>query len=165
MTNDCPVNADKMQPVDSIEGEGAVETKFLREMAVEARDFICSNEWCERIKHQYLAFGVGGVVAVFLVEITPQSEDVDTHLWVVVGDLPSAYIVVEDNPTAADALDAYCSEMETWVEAVKKGESVDGLIPVNAPPTHEYAEQLNSRLGFLRSKILPLARVKENYKY
>jgi hypothetical protein len=75
---------------------------------------------------------------------------------VIVGDLPPAYIVVEDNPTAADALDAYCSEMESWVEAVRNGESVNELIPVNVPPSREYAEQLSGRLGYLRSKILPI---------
>jgi hypothetical protein len=163
MADDCSVNVDKMKPVDSIEGEDAADTKLLRGMAVEARDFICANEWCEHLDRQYLAYGVGGVVAVFLAQITPASEDVDACLWVVVGDLPPAYIVVEDNPTAADALDAYCSEMEAWVEAVKNGESVDELIPVNVPPTREYAEQLSGRLGYLRSRILPLARTGEDH--
>jgi len=153
-----------MQPVDSIEGEDAVDSGLLREMAVEARDFVCANEWCEHIDRRYLAYGVGGVVAVFLVQITPASEDADACLWVVVGDLPPAYIVVEDNPTAADALDAYCSEMEAWVEAVKNGERVDELIPVNVLPTREHAEQLGGRLGFLRSEILPLARAGEDHQ-
>ena len=158
MTDDCPVNVDKMKPVDSIEGEDAVDTKLLREMAVRARDFICAKEWCESLHRQYLAYGVGGVVAVFLVQITPHFEDVDACLWVIVGDLPPAYIVIEDIPTAADALDAYCSQMEAWVEAVENGESVDELIPVNVPPTREWAEQLSGRLAFLRSDILPLAQ-------
>jgi hypothetical protein len=150
-----------MKPVDLIEGEDAIDTSLLREMAANARDFICANEWCEHLDSQYLAFGVGGVVAVFLVQITPASEDVDACLWVIVGDLPPAYIVVDDNPTATDAVDAYCSEMEAWVEAVRNGESVDELIPVNASPTPEYAEQLSGRLAYLRSAILPLARAEE----
>lgn len=156
--NDCSVNVDKMKPFDSIEGEDAIETKLLGEMAIEARDFITSNDWCEHLDSQYLAYGVGGVVAVFLVQITPASEDVDACLWVVVGDLPPAYIAVEDNPTAADALDAYCSELDTWVEAARNGESVEELIPVNVLATPEHAEQLRGRLGYLRSEILPLAR-------
>jgi hypothetical protein len=164
MTNDCPANVEKMKLVDSIEGEDAADTKLLKEMAIEARDFICANEWCKQIDRQYLAYGVGGVVAVFLVQITPASEDVDAYLWTVVGDLPPAYLVVEDNPTAADALDAYCSEMESWVEAVQNGESVDELIPVNVPPTREYAEQLSGRLGYLRSVILPLVQAGSGHK-
>jgi hypothetical protein len=127
-------------------------------MAIEAHDFIREQEWCESVDHQHLAYGVGGVVAVFLFQIIPRSEDIDQHLWVIVGDLPPAYIVVEDNSTAADALDAYCSEMEAWVEAAENGENIDDLIPVNAPPTLANAEQLKGRLQFLRSEILLLAR-------
>ncbi len=157
MTHVCPVDINKMQPADSIEGDSIVDTNLLREMAAEAHEFVGEQEWCERVERQYLAYGVGGVVAVFLIFITPRFEDVDRYLWVIVGDLPPAYLVVEDNPTAADALEAYCSEMNAWIEAVRKGESVEELIPVSAPPTRDYAEQLNGRLEFLRSEIIPLA--------
>lgn len=158
MTNDCPVNVENMKLVDSIVGEDAAETEVLKGMAKEAHDFICSHKWCEHMDCQYLAYGVGGVVAVFLVQITPASEEVDACLWVVVGDVPPAYLVVNDSPTAADALDAYCPLMEEWVEAVENGESVEELIPVNVLPSREWAEQLGGRLAFLRSKILPLAQ-------
>jgi hypothetical protein len=158
MTDDCPIDINKMKPVDLIEGEDALDTKLLKEMAIEARDFISSQEWCEQVDQQYLAFGIGGIVATFLVQITPRSEDVDTLLWVIVGDLPPACIVVPDNPTVADALDAYCSEMEAWVEAVEKSESVDDLIPVNVPPTLDLARALSGRLSYLRSEVLPLSR-------
>ena len=156
MTEDCPANTALMKPVNLIEGEDALDTKLLREMAEEARDFISSQEWCERIEHQYLAYGIGGVVGIFLFLITPRSKDVGTWLWAVVGDLPSAYIVVDDNPTAADALEAYCSEMGSWVEAVERGDSIDDLIPVNVPATPEFARQLGGRLEYLRLKVLPL---------
>lgn len=158
MTNDCPIDISKMKPVESIEGEDVEDTKLLKAMAMEARDFVSSQEWCDRVDSLHLAYGVGGVVAVFLAQITPHSDDVDKCLWAVVGDLPPAYIVVDDNPTAADALDAYCSEMEAWVEAAHEGASVDELIPVNTPPTPEYAGQLGGRLEYIRSKILPLAQ-------
>jgi hypothetical protein len=155
---DCPVEISKMVPVDLIAGDSAVDTNLLREMAAEAKTFILEQKWCESVDRAYLAYGVGGVVAIFLLQITPRSEDVDTFLWVIVGDLPPAYVVVDDNPTAADALDGYCSEMETWVEAVESGECVEELIPVNAAPTRENAAQLGGRLKFLRSKILPLIK-------
>ena len=156
MTEDCPANINLMKPINLIEGEDALDTQLLREMAVEARDFIRSHEWCERIDDQYLAYGIGGVVCVFLILIAPRSKDVDKWLWAIVGDLPPAYIVVEDNPTASDALDAYCSEMGSWVEAIERGGSIEGLIPVNAPATPEFARQLGGRLEYLRLKVLPL---------
>jgi hypothetical protein len=154
--NDCPVDISKMLPVDSIEGDSDADTKLLREMATEAREFLSDHDWCGSVTEQYLAYGVGGVVSVFLFHITSRIDDVDPWLWVIVGDIPSAYVVVEDNPTAADALDGYCSEMTAWVEAVEAGESVEDLIPVNAPPTIEDARALFGRIQFLRSEIIPL---------
>jgi hypothetical protein len=159
MKDFCSINLNSMKPVDSIQGEDAADTKLLRDLATEAHTFICSQGWCEQIDHQYLAYGIGGVVAVFLFLITPRSEEIDKCLWVIVGDLPPAYIVVEDNPTAHDALDAYCSEMETWIEAVDRGESIEDLIPVNAAATPESARQLEGRLVFLRQKVLPTVSV------
>lgn len=158
MANDCGIDLSKMQPVDSLKGDDPTDTNLLREMARSASDFICGQEWCERLDRQFLAYGIGGVVAVFFVQIEPRSEDVDRCLWVVVGDVPPAYIVIDDNPTPAEALDAYCSEMANWVHAVENGESVDELIPVNAPPTRENAQQLAERLDYIRSTILPLAQ-------
>jgi hypothetical protein len=152
-----------MQAFDSIEGEDPDDTKLLKEMAVEARDFISSHEWCKNLDKLYLAFRIGGIVGVFIAQMTPSSEDVDQCLWVIVGDLPPAYIVVDDNPTVADALDAYCLEMEAWVDAVNDGRSVDELIPVNTPPTREWAEELGGRLKYIRSKILPLAQASEEH--
>jgi hypothetical protein len=156
--SDCPVNTDRMRPIDSIEGDSVIDTNLLKEMATEAHEFMREQDWCERIDQQYLAYGVGGVVGVFLFQITPRYEDVDPCLWVIVGDLPPAYIVVDGNPTVADALDAYCFEMEAWVKAADKGESVDNLIPVNVPATPENAQHLDARLRYLRSEIIPLAR-------
>jgi hypothetical protein len=153
----CPIDVSKMQPVDLIEGDSVVDTDLLKQTATEAYNFICGQDWCEHVDRQYLAYGVGGVVAVFFFQITPSAKDVDSCLWVIVGDLPPAYLVVDDSPTAADALDGYCSLMMEWVEAVEAGESVDELIPVNASPTIENAEQLKGRLQFLRSEVIPLA--------
>jgi hypothetical protein len=133
MTDECSVDVSAMTSADSIEGEDLVDTNLLRDMAGGAYEYISTQQWCERVDRQYLAYGLGGVIAVFLFQIIPRFKDVDK---------------------------CNCSEMEAWVEAVRNGESVDELIPVNAAATPEYAEQLNGRLEFLRSKILPLLEQK-----
>jgi hypothetical protein len=73
---------------------------------------------------------------------------------VVVGDLPPAYIAVDDAPNPACALDSYIGAMEDWVDSVKAGRPVDHLIPVNIAPTAENAAKLASRLKFLDEEIL-----------
>ena len=157
MMNGIPIDVSQMKTFEAIKGEDAKDTRLLKEMMIEANSFLSSHEWCDHVDSLYFAYGVGGIIAIFLAQITPYSSEVDKCLWVIVGDIPAAYIVADDNPTVADALDAYCLEMDTWVKAVNEGESVDDLIPVNVSPTPEYAEQLRGRLEYIRSNILPLA--------
>jgi hypothetical protein len=45
--------------------------------------------------------------------------------------------------------------MRRWVEAVNLGQSIDDLIPVNAPASPEYAAKLESRLAFLEEEVIP----------
>ena len=155
MKSACLVDTSQLVPATSIIGDDEKDTTLLREMAAQAKTFLCSQRWCDGIEDQYFGGGVGGVVAVFLCLISSLSEDIDNCLWVIVGDLPPAYIVTEDNPNPASALEAYIGEMMDWVTAIEKGESIEELIPVNAPPTIEYAKQLRSRLEFLLIEILP----------
>lgn len=83
-----------------------------------------------------------------------RNADVDEWIWIVVGDLPPAYITCEESPNPASALDAYIGAMGEWVNAAKKRISTNGLIPVNVTPTLENAEALQKRLAFLDERIL-----------
>ena len=67
--------------------------------------------------------------------IHPLRRDVDELLWVVVGDIPPAYLVTDDAPDPVAALQAYIREMRRWIEAVRLGRPIADLIPVNALPT------------------------------
>lgn len=122
-------------------------------MAEEAMSYLTSHSWCRRILRGLLRAGWKGILAVFWVEIEPAHPGVDRSVWVVVGDLPPAYLC-NDNRTAWDALNAYVREMSRWVTVVMSGGSFDGIIPVNAPRTTEYAEMLRNRLQFIEEHIL-----------
>lgn len=84
--------------------------------------------------------------------------DVDHWVWVLVGDIPPAYITCEDAKTPYEAIDGYVGAMEEWVQAARDGASVAELIPVNVPATPANAALLDSRLKFIDEKILPLLR-------
>jgi hypothetical protein len=122
-----------------------------------ALGFLQSFGWCGRVRESYLGIGIPGVVAVFLFRIVPKGPKVDELIWVVVGDVPPAYLVTDNAPNPAAALDAYIGEMETWVRAARSGESVSGLIPVNVPPTTENAEALERRLKMLDDLLRDIA--------
>lgn len=137
-----------------MKGDDEEETAELHEMLADATNYLKSFPWVREIKAAYWGIGVPKIVGVFLFEIDPSREDVDDKIWVIVDDLPPAYITAEDSPNPAAALDAYIGAMEQWVEAAKAGRSVENLIPVDVPPTLENAARLESRLRFLDKEIL-----------
>lgn len=119
-----------------------------------ALEYIRGFTWCEQVRTLFEGLQEPGIIGIFLVEIKPARADIDAWLWLIVGDLPPAYLVTDDAPTPAAALDTYIALMDSWVRAVREGRPVDDLVPVNAPPTTQYAEMLASRLRILRETVL-----------
>jgi hypothetical protein len=148
------VDMSKVTPTALMRGEDEEETAGLKELLDEATAYLNRFRFHRGIRNAYLGIGIPKILGVFLFEIIPAREAVDDKVWVIVGDLPLAYITAEDAPNPATALDSYIGAMEDWVEAAKAGRSVEELIPVNVPPTPENAAQLESRLRFLDEKIL-----------
>lgn len=118
----------------------------------EARNELLFYDWCVGIEKSYVGLMVPGIVGVFLFEINPAVPETDKYVWVVVGDLPPAYITAENSPNFACALDAYVGAMEEWVEAAESDASVSNLIPVNLEATRENAKQLKIRLNLLQNR-------------
>lgn len=123
-------------------------------MYQEAREFLEFYDWCAEIQESYVGLLYPGVVAVFLFRIVPARKDIDEWIWVIVGDLPPAYLTADGCPNPATALDGYIGAMMEWVDAAQKGESVAELIPVNVPATKANGDALKRRLDFLDEKIL-----------
>jgi hypothetical protein len=124
-------------PLEKLFGEGPDETLLLKSMALDAEKFLESFEWCKAIEEKYFGAGIGGVVAIFLFGIVPARSQVDEWLWVVVGDLPSAYLVTDDCKVPSEALQGYIAEMRKWVSLAKAGRTSSDVIPVNVPATLE----------------------------
>lgn len=150
------IEFDKVTLSTEILGEDEEETIELYDMLKDAEYYLCSFSWCTKIIKSYMGFGYPGIVAVSLFKIIPSSKDVDDWIWVINGDLPSAYMTTESNPNPAYALAGYINEMRKWVNAAKYGDDVSELIPVNVPPTAEWAFKLEKRLNFLESEILSM---------
>jgi hypothetical protein len=146
----------KVVPCTEMRGDSIVDTEQLESMRKEAEDYLSSFSWCQRIIDCFYGLGIGGVVAVFLFHIEPDKDNVDEWLWVISGDLPSAYLVVDQSPTPVSALKTYVAEMRKWVEAAKTGRSIEDVIPVNVEPNPENAARLQKRLDFLTKEAIPL---------
>ena len=148
------IDMKKVTPLSYMKNEDKQEYALLSEMAEDAYKYIISFTWCLEVLEQYFGIGVGGVFAVFLFRIKPRAEDIDEWLWVIVGDLPPAYLVTDYAPNPPCALSGYIERMQEWVEAVQNGDSVKSLILVNVEPSIDNARKLQQRLEFLNAKIL-----------
>lgn len=136
--------------------ESPEERRLVLQMLSEAEEYLRKHRWCPSIKNRYIGFAVGGVVGVFLFQIDPPVRNRDSFLWVVVGDLPSAYLVVDRAVTPRAALEVYCEMMSAWVSAARRGlgQEVD-VFPIGVDSTISNADLLASRVDFIRSEIIP----------
>jgi hypothetical protein len=142
--------------------EDAEDRALLEAMITRARNYLELFGWCREVVETYVSEIAGGrVVAVLLFRIVPAREGVDEWLWVIVGDLPPAYLPTDGIPSAAAALADYIDEMQLWVDAAKTGRSIEELIPVETndgsmilPPSPELALALEGRLAYLAKEIL-----------
>lgn len=154
-----PVDVSYLTPSSNIQGDTPKDTRLLNGMLRKAKDYIGSFSWASEPKTVYFGGGIGGVLAVFLFEFSEPIAGSDTWLWVIVGDVPSAYLVVDVTPTPTLAIEEYCKLMEEWARAVEDGGSLDDVFPVAAAPTDEHAKMLRSRIRHIRKEVVPWLNV------
>jgi hypothetical protein len=145
-------------PVHSMTGDDEQDTLLLGEMSLKAAAYIRSFSWCENVLSSFFGGGVGGVFAVFLFNIRPARSEVSPWIWIVVGDIPSAYLPIEDAKTPAKVFKIYLLGMTKWVELARHGRTGTpghGVPPVNVPANREWAEKIEQRLNSLRLIIRP----------
>ena len=125
------------------------------ELYHQAKGYLESFNWCVSVKKvwQDKLFWIPEKVGVFLFEIVPINDGVDDFIWIITGDLPSVYLD-KAVKSGQEALEIYCELMEEWVEKVRNSESAEECYPVDAEPSIENAELLDSRIAFIRKELL-----------
>ena len=131
------------------------EPEDVKELVEKANSFLDTFSWAKIPRKYWIGECIPGVLGLFLVELVGADPEIDPYIWVVVGDVPPAYLSTLYARSPRAAVDGYIAEMEAWVDAVENGNPTADLIPVNGEPTEANAEALKSRLEFLDQKILP----------
>lgn len=90
-----PPSVSGVVPIDDMRGDDSSDTELLRADYEKARAFLLKQTGCFGLGEAYFGEGIGGILAIFLIEIDPAPTDVDSWLWVIVGDIPPAYLVIE----------------------------------------------------------------------
>jgi hypothetical protein len=144
-------------PMSELSGDDE-DASLLRRMSHEAEAYLRSFSWCKDVCRAYFGGGVGGVFAIFLFNIQASRQGVGAWMWIIVGDVPSAYLPLEDASTAKEAFTSYVRGMSKWVELARLGQSGtpdEGVPPINVPPTPEWADKLERKLQSLVLIIKP----------
>lgn len=150
---------DGMTGIDDIDKSEIEYASEVAALVERARSYLSSQSWCERIVEGWVEYSCGYVIGIFYFHIIPAREDVPRYVWVIAGDLPTAYMDGEFHSSAWEALSAYIVEMQEWVDRVLDGRSItDDVITVNVPPEPKWADELAKRLGFVRENFLPCQR-------
>jgi hypothetical protein len=143
-----------------IDYESKAELERLASLRHEAERFLQGFRWTPPIAKLTLAFGVAPIAALFLARFERGIEgggNGDKELWVMVGNLPAAYFVVDECHRPAEALEVYCELMEDWADNVMAGADLSASYPVSVEPTIEHAHMLKGRIEFIRERLIPLA--------
>ena len=137
----------------------AEELSSLAAFEAAVREDVPSQPWTRPVKDVLLAYGVGGILGLYLVRFQePLSDgDGDTERWFVVGDIPHMNFETEDALTPKLALELYCAIAQDWADRVLAGDDLSDSCPIEAPATKGNAEDLLSRIEFIREKLIPLA--------
>ena len=123
-------------------------------LAERALAYLAEQDWCPPVRDAFLGWEQAGVAA-FLVRLQAPIEEADAELWVVAGDLPCAYLVVDEAPDGATALLVYCDLMDDCAWTLLAGYPVDEAFPVALEPTPENAERLGEGVRALRKALPP----------
>jgi hypothetical protein len=160
-SHDLSIPVKGIIPLDDLFEDSGEDTAILCDMADEARAYLESFEWCRSIEESFFGDGVPDAVAVFLFHIEATRPGIDRWLWVIVGDLPPAYLLTHASKNPAQALEGYIDEMSKWVKLAKEGKFSETVITVDAEPTPENAADLEGRLALLTRNVVPAFREAE----
>jgi len=120
----------------------------------EAEKYISDFHWCKKIITADLYLNLGDVLCIFLFEIDNTASDEDNLLWVVVGDIPPAYLDIYGTENTKAVLLNYIALAKDWVNAVRNGKSVEDCYPFDTEPTLEMADILATRIDFIKTNIM-----------
>ena len=139
-------------------GDDDADAVLLRQMLDEAERYLLSYSWCDSIIRAYFGGGVAKSLAIFLFNISPARPDVNEWIWIIVGDIPPAYVPLEDCESAMEAFETYIDGMKRWAVLAREGRvgtPEEGVPPVNAPATPEWAEKVEMKLRVLTAGVRP----------
>lgn len=132
-----------------------IEPAEFRDAIEAGISFILEADWVKMIQNVYLDRRSYEGLVVLLIEIQPESGDIDNLLWVIGGDFPLTTFAASAIPTSSVALEYYIQEAMIWIACVKGVSDTQSEIFFNLAETEEVAKAFENLIDVLNNKILP----------
>jgi hypothetical protein len=144
----------KLHDINILGSEFRGDKTRITKQSRDAKDELARYYWCTSVDKIWFGAGVPGIFCSFLCAITTNSEGIDSFLWVVNGDLPTAYFVTDSAPEGYSALEVYIGLMNDWVVSARTGGDMQLCYPVGVAPNTEHVRMLVGRLNLIKSYLL-----------
>jgi hypothetical protein len=131
-------------------------------LAAEARAFLLSKKWCGGIEAIYFDRGFSHV-AVFLAEVQPL-HGADPQVWVIVGDIPPAYMDTYYCLNGAEALAGYVGAFSALLDAYETGDPLTDEIPLLQRASLAPLALNDDLAARLRSRLRIIDKMVEEWK-
>ena len=138
---------DSLIDAGDLQGISPYETSVLQRYRQRARLFLEGFAWCSDLRAERFAAGAAGIAALFAMEVLVKGTTRE-WLWVIAGELPSAYVPLVGAPGASQAMGAYCELIERWIDDRERG-------PCSLEATAASPRHLESQLRVLRGYLIP----------
>ncbi|HRF59063.1 MAG TPA: hypothetical protein PLH94_04005 [Fimbriimonadaceae bacterium] len=123
--------------------------------AERASRFLAAHDWCQDILGVWYARSMQSLDVLY---VQFRSDEAETdHAWVVVGDVPPAYLDADDIKNAIQALHGYADEVQRWCDKVLGTDYEDPVMPLRDPASWELlpeTEENARRLEVLVGRIV-----------
>src|SRR3954468_3164421 len=96
MSQETPLGGEPKPDMDSVvplsDSQPPGQDREFKDAHERARQFLRSFKWVAAIEEEFLGAAIENIVLIFLFKIRPARTGVDSWIWVVVGDVPPAYL-------------------------------------------------------------------------
>lgn len=121
----------------------------------ESKIYLASQKWCGEIYEGWLFTNIGYALCIFLYRIDKLQSSEDNLVWIVVGDIPPAYLDTYNVESTKEVIENYIELVEDWIENAESGNSFEDCFPFKSDTPEESITMLKTRIQLLKNSFLP----------
>lgn len=116
----------------------------------ESKIYLASQKWCGEIYEGWLFTNIGYALCIFLYRIDKLQSSEDNLVWIVVGDIPPAYLDTYNVESTKEVIENYIELVEDWIENAESGNSFEDCFPFKSDTRKNLLRCSKREFNFLK---------------